>query len=69
MYVLPGYTTYNEKDGVLYISSKLFQNTVKLTKQSFQDEFLTIVKNGGCAEISTPLTQFLHEQDLLSSVK
>lgn len=69
MYILPGYTSYNNEDGVLYISSKLFQNKVKLTEQSFQEKFFAIVKNGGCMELSTPLTRFLHEQELLSSME
>lgn len=69
MYILPGYTSYAQDDGVLYISSKLFQNKVKLTEQSLQDEFYTIIKNGGCSELSTPLTQFLHEQELLANVE
>ena len=31
-YMLPGYTEYYEEDGVLYISSKLLQNKVKITE-------------------------------------
>lgn len=69
MYILPGYVSYEEEDGMLYISSKLLQNKVKLTEQSIQNEFYSIVKNGGCLKLSTPLTQFLHQQELLASAE
>ena len=65
MYILPGYTTHYEENGAIYVSSKLLQNKVMLTEPDIQEEFRTIVKSGGCPEISTPLTKFLHEQELL----
>ena len=65
MYILPGYTMHYEENGAIYISSKLLQNKVMLTEPAIQEEFRTLVKSGGCREISTPLEQFLHEQELL----
>ena len=65
-YMLPGYTEYYEEDGVLYISSKLLQNKVKITEAKLREEFYEIPRCGGCDALSTPLTQFLHEQELLA---
>ena len=67
MYIIPGYTKYSEESGSIYVVSKLLQNKVALTDPAIQDEFRTIVSNGGCQELSTPLTRFLHEQELLVS--
>ena len=41
-YMLPGYTEYYEEDGVLYISSKLLQNKVKITEAKLREEFYEI---------------------------
>lgn len=65
MYIFPGYIKYYEKGGAIYISSKLLQNKVALTDSSIQEEFRILAKSGGCSELSTSLTQFLHEQELL----
>ena len=65
MFVLPKYIDYHEKDGAILITSQLRQNTVKLSDPSIVDEFRSILRCGGCTEISTPLQQFLHEQELL----
>ena len=65
MYTLPGYVEYYEEDGAIYITSKLLQNKVKITEKPLQEEFYAIVRCGGCPDISTPLTRFLHEQELL----
>lgn len=65
MYIFPGYVEYCEESGSIYVSSKLRQNTVKLTDPQIQKEFYDIVRHGGCVEVSTPLTKFLNEQELL----
>ena len=65
MYFIPNYVTYHEEDGAIFITSNLRQNTVKLTAPEIINEFYSIVKDGGCANISTELTSFLHEQELL----
>ena len=65
MYILPSFITYYEEDSNICVHSKLLQNTVKLTAPAIQKEFLSIIQHGGCPELSTPLTQFLHEQELL----
>lgn len=67
MFVLPGYVEYYEDNGVIYVSSNLRMNTVKLTDPEIIDEFRNIIRCGGCPEITTPLGQFLHEQELLVS--
>ena len=53
MYIVPGYTKYSEESGSIYVVSKLLQNKVALTDPAIQDEFRTIVSNGGCQELST----------------
>ena len=65
MYILPGYIRHYEENGAIYISSKMLQNKVMLTEPAIQEEFRILVKSGGCRKISTPLEQFLHEQELL----
>ena len=67
MYIFPGYITYDETDDVTYVSSKLLENKVELSDPSIQEEFRSLIKAGGCSELATPLTQFLHEQELLLS--
>lgn len=67
MYILPGYTDFYEENGVIFVSSKVLPNTVKLTDFNIQKEFRSIVRCGGCSELSTPLTQLLHEQKLLAN--
>ena len=43
----------------------LLQNQVMLTDPAIQDEFRALIRSGGCLDLATPLTQFLHEQELL----
>lgn len=65
MYILPGYVSYYEKGDAIYVVSKLLQNKVEITEKALQEEFLSIIRCGGCPDLSTPLTSFLHEQELL----
>lgn len=67
MYIFPGYITHDETDGAIYVSSKLLENKVELSDPTIQEEFRSLIKAGGCPELTTPLTQFLHEQELLLS--
>lgn len=67
MYIIPGYTNYYEKNGAIFVSSSLFQNEVKLTDPIVQTEFRSIVKSRGCKELTTPLSKFLHEQELIAN--
>jgi len=65
MFVIPNYIDYYEKDGAIFITSQLHQNTVKLTDPLIIDEFKSVLCGVGCPDISTPLQQFLHEQEML----
>lgn len=65
MYIVPSYVTYCTKENAVYITSQLYCNTVRLTNPAFQEEFKAITRCGGCAELNSPLTRFLHEQELL----
>ena len=67
MYIFPGYVIHREEHGATHVSSKLLQNEVMLSDSATREEFRTLFSSGGCAEFSTPLTQFLHEQELLLS--
>lgn len=69
MYCIPSYVDYYEEDGVIYVTSKLRQNTVKLSDPQIIEEFKSIIRCGGCPQIVTPLGQFLHEQELLVTEK
>lgn len=66
MYIFPGYVAYyeNKAGNAIYISSLLLKNKVMLTDPAIQDEFRALVKSGGRQELTTPLTKFLHEQEL-----
>ena len=65
MFVLPNYIDYYEEDGAIFITSRLLQNTVKLSDPLIIEEFKSVLCGGGCSDISTPLQQFLHEQEML----
>lgn len=68
-YIFPGYVEHYEENGVIYVLSRLKQNKVEITDCGLQEEFASLSRNNGCQEIATPLTQFLHEQELLVSYK
>ncbi len=65
MYIFPGYITYEQENDSLIVESKLFRNKVKISDSKLQEEFLSIYSNGGCNEICSDLTKFLHAQEML----
>lgn len=67
MYILPGYVSYYEENGAIYITSKLRRNTVRLTDPDAVKEFEAMIRCGGCTEIATPLSRFLHQERLLEN--
>lgn len=67
MYIFPGYTSYMEEAGYVQLASDLYQSKVKLTEKDLIQEFHDLLYRGGCNDLSTPLTIFLHEQGLLQS--
>lgn len=69
MYIVPGYVDYYEDNGVIYVTSNLRQNTVKLTDPQIIEEFRNVIRCGGCPELTTSLANFLHEQELLVNSK
>lgn len=64
MYTVPSYVTYRTEEDAIYITSELYRNTVRLTDHGLQKEFINLTRCGGCAELNTPLTRYLHEQEL-----
>lgn len=69
MYILPGYVSSCMEGTDLLITSQLLQNTVKISEPALQQEFHDIVNQGGCAELDTPLTRFLYEQEMLAEAE
>lgn len=67
MYIFPGYTSHTEENGVVLISSELYQSKVKLTQEDSIQEFHALLLEGGCERLSSPLTALLHDQGLLQS--
>lgn len=67
MYLIPGYVTYCKDGDAIVITSNLFHNKVKVTDLEYQKEFSHVIENGGCEKLATPLTKFLHEQELLAT--
>lgn len=65
MYIFPGYVTCHEENAILYVYSKLRQNKIKISDKKLIQEFYKLKNNNGCQSLSTPLTKFLHEQELL----
>lgn len=65
MYLIPGYVSHYEENGNIFVTSSLYRNTVKLSEPAIQEEFKELVQKCGCSELSTSLTQFLHEQEML----
>lgn len=59
------YVTYRTEEDAIYITSELYRNTVRLTDHGLQKEFINLTRCGVCAELNTPLTRYLHEQELL----
>lgn len=67
MYIVPGYIEYYEDGGALLLSSKLLQNKVKITEPWLTGGILLHCSPWGLPALSTPLTLFLHEQEMLAS--
>jgi hypothetical protein len=65
MFIFPGYVMWYERDGAWYITSRLKQNTIKLTDKNYIAEFNSLRYNKGCQTLSTPLTNALREQEFL----
>lgn len=65
MYSLPGYITHYKQDNATYVVSNLYKNVVKLTDHNIQKEFDEIVSCSKCDKLNTPLTKFLHDQEML----
>lgn len=65
MYSIPSYVHYTKAEGAVFVTSDLRLNKVKLSDPDIVAEFSSLVRSGGCASLSTPMTQFLHQQRLL----
>lgn len=66
MYFIPGYVKKEYKNDSIYLTSEIFNNTVKIFQAQYKEELAHILKYG-CQEISTELSHFLHEQELLAN--
>lgn len=65
MYIFPGYVECQEQNTGIQLSSQLLQNTVRITDPTLRAELQHLMNAMGCSTLSTPLTKFLHEQELL----
>lgn len=66
MYIIPGYVKTTEKDDAVFLSSEILHNEVKISQPELKQELHSLSENG-CSDLSTPLTKFLHEQELLEN--
>lgn len=65
MYIIPGYVDIHSEQDAILLTSQLLQNQIRITELPLQKELRSILERGGCNALSTPLTQFLHEQEML----
>lgn len=66
MYILPGFTSFQEKDDTIIVKSEIYNSEVALSDIEIKKEFYKIAKSG-CESLSTPMTKVLHEQKLLAN--
>lgn len=64
MYILPGFTTYQEIDGTITVRSEIYQSEIEISDPDIKEEFYQVVKKG-CDALTTPMEKVLHEQKLL----
>lgn len=69
MYILPDSVDYYDENGVIHVTPKHHQNTVKLPAPAIQEELRAILRCGGCPEITPPLGGPFHEQELQADEK
>lgn len=65
MYIIPGYVDIHSEQDAILLTSQLLQNQIRITGPPLQEELRSILERGSCNVLSTPLTQFLHEQEML----
>ncbi len=64
MYMLPGFTTYQEIDGAITVRSEIYQSEIEISDPDIKEEFYQVAQKG-CDVLNTPMTKVLHEQKLL----
>lgn len=64
MYILPGFTSYQERDGTIIVRSEIYQSEIEISDPDIKKEFYQVTKKG-CDELSTPMAKVLHKQKLL----
>lgn len=65
MYFIPSFVKETQKSDGLYISSSLYENTVRLNEAYSKQYFF--IKENRCSDLTGELPAFLHEQSLLFS--
>ena len=65
MYILPGFTSYQEKDGTITVRSEIYDSEIEISDSDIKEEFYQVARRG-CDAISTPMAKVLHEQKLLA---
>lgn len=65
MYIIPGYVKIRKEKDESYLFSELLNNKVRIFQPDLKQELENLVEHG-CDKLSTPLTKFLYEQELLA---
>lgn len=68
MYIIPGYVKIRKEKDESYLFSELLNNEVRIFQPDLKQELENLVEHG-CDKLSTPLTKFLYEQELLAKKK
>ncbi len=66
MYIIPGYVKKEHTEDSVHLTSGILENKVRIFQDGYEEE-LDEILNHGCSKISTNLTQFLYEQELLAN--
>ena len=65
MYMLPGFTTYQEIDGAITVRSEIYQSEIEISDPDIKEEFYQVAQKG-CDVLNTPMTKVLHEKLLVN---
>lgn len=66
MYYIPGYVSSHREGESIIVSSELLHNAVRLFDPAIQEEYTKLLHDGGCQNLSSELTRFLHNQEMLA---
>ena len=59
MYMLPGFTTYQEIDGAITVRSEIYQSEIEISDPDIKEEFYQVAQKG-CDVLNTHMKKVLH---------